>query len=121
MGGKGKGGKDAGKGKGGKGQSKGKGQNFQTGFQNFNAQGAKKRNDRPARNPVGELIPSENSNAEKIGTDFDFEESNKKMSKEGEKVEVGYNKSKGFFDTISSDAARKKVTEPRDPEAFKAE
>lgn len=105
-GGKDKGGKSAGKG----GKSAG-------------ADAQRRRGGNGPRNPVGELIPNESSETKaEFTTNFDFEEANKKMDKPAEATtfEVGYNKSSSFFDTISSDAARRKAgQEQKDQEAFR--
>lgn len=67
--------------------------------------------------PVGELIPDENATPD-VGTDFDLAAAGNKMeSKDMPTYDVGYDKSKGFFDTISSDAHRKK--DQKDQEQFR--
>jgi len=68
------------------------------------------------RNPVGMLVPDENATKD-VGTDFDLTNS-KFADEEKPKADVGYDKSKSFYDTISSEAHRK---ETKDPEAFKAD
>jgi len=69
------------------------------------------------RNPVGMLVPDASSTAEKVGTDFNLDTA-KFDSKEEVIAEVGYDKAKSFYDTISSEAHRK---ETKDAEAFKAD
>jgi protein LSM14 len=110
-----KGGKDSGKGSKGKGKDKGK---------SWYAEESKPRKGKGGgapRNPVGMLVPDENATAEKVGTDFDFEVVDKKFEvaeTEKPKADAGYDKTKSFYDTISSEAHRK---ETKDADAFKAD
>jgi hypothetical protein len=65
------------------------------------------------------LVPDETATAEKVGTDFDLEAAKFEVkAEEKPNAEVGYDKTKSFYDTISSEAHRK---ETKDPEAFKAD
>jgi protein LSM14 len=112
--GKGKGkGKDSGK--GGKDKGKGKGKDY-SGKDSGASRGARPRRGPASSQPVGELIPDENAKPE-VGTDFDLEAAGATAEKSEVKYEVGYNKSSSFFDTISSDATRKK--EDKDPAEFR--
>jgi len=72
------------------------------------------------RSPVGMLIPDAKATPE-VGTDFDLDVAAKapEDSTSKEKYDVGYDKTKSFFDTISSDAHRKK--ENKDAEQFKVD
>jgi protein LSM14 len=105
---------------GGKGKDKGKGK-----WQFDDSKGARKgkgggKGGGAPRNPVGMLVPDENATPE-VGTDFNFDEVDKKFevgADEKPKADVGYDKAKSFYDTISSEAHRK---ETKDPEAFKAD
>lgn len=103
-GGKGKKGDGKGKGKddGWKGKGKGKGKGGDE-----RRRGGRSRGD--PRNPVGELIPQENA-AANVGTDFDFTEAsavNAEKSAEAN-AECQYDKSKSFFDSISSNVHKPK-------------
>jgi len=108
-----KGDKGGGKGKD-KGKSKGKGK-----WQESEPKGGRKGKGGGApRNPVGMLVPDESAVPD-VGTDFDFEATKKPEAKEPlPEYDAGYDKSKSFYDTISSEATRK---ETKDPEAFKAD
>lgn len=96
---------------GGKGKDKGKGK-----YQAEESKGRKGKGGGAPRNPVGMLVPDENATPD-VGTDFDFE-AKQLESTDKPTVDAGYDKSKSFYDTISSDAARK---ETKDAEAFKAD
>lgn len=62
--------------------------------------------------PVGELIPGEKS--ETVGNDFDFEASNARGEAELRKdvpvIACGYDKSAGFFDSISAEKGSRATT-----------
>jgi len=77
-----------------------------------------KRRARPGSGaPVGVGIPKEGG--EKVGTDFDMVGANEKFKKEAgdSSAELGYSKSKGFFDSISREAAQGK----KDAETIRSE
>jgi len=117
-GGKGKKGSSKGDKGGGKGKGKDKGK-WQAEEPKGGRKGKGKGGGAP-RNPVGMLVPDENATPE-VGTDFDFADVAAKFEVKAEekpKAEVGYNKEKSFYDTISSEAGRK---ETKDADAFKAD
>merc|ERR1719506_3068085 len=73
------------------------------------------------RSLVGELIPNASEEVkQEVGTSFDFEAANAKMSEGDEKAKYdsGYNKTSSFYDTISSDSRKK---ETKDGESFRVD